>query len=42
VFCERPYFQREGSPPDPDDPFTVGSERDGLSGLIEKLAEVET
>jgi hypothetical protein len=41
VFGERPCFQREGSPPDPDDPFTVESVRDSLSGLIEKLAEVQ-
>jgi hypothetical protein len=41
VFGERPYFQKEGSPPDADDPFTLESVRNTLSGLIERLAEVQ-
>ena len=38
VLGERPYFEKEGSPPDPDDPYTVESVRKTLSGLIEQLA----
>jgi hypothetical protein len=34
---ERPYFEREGSPPDPDDPYTLESVRKTLAGLIEQL-----
>jgi hypothetical protein len=34
---ERPYFDREGSPPDPDDPYTFDSVRKTLVGLIEQL-----
>jgi hypothetical protein len=34
---ERPYFEREGSPPDPDDPYTLESVRRTLAGLIEQL-----
>jgi hypothetical protein len=34
---ERPYFEREGSPPDPDDPYTFESVRKTLAGLIEHL-----
>jgi hypothetical protein len=35
---ERPYFETEGCPPDPDDPYTIASVRATLSGLLEKLA----
>lgn len=38
VYEERPHFQREGSPPDQDDPYTAESVRATLSQLIEKLA----
>jgi hypothetical protein len=38
VYGERPYFQKEGRPPDPDDPYTMDSVRIALSELIEKLA----
>src|SRR4051794_12566385 len=38
VMGERPYFEREGSPHDPDDPYTVESVRLALSGLLERLA----
>jgi hypothetical protein len=38
VFGERPYFEREGSPPHPDDPCTMESLRDALSGIIKQLA----
>ena len=34
---ERPYFEREGSPPDPNDPYTFESVRKTLAGLIEQL-----
>lgn len=35
---ERPYFEREGSPPHPDDPHTIESVRNALSGLLAQLA----
>jgi hypothetical protein len=38
VFGERPYFEKEGSPADPDDPYTIDSVRNTLSGLLKKLA----
>jgi hypothetical protein len=34
---ERPHFEREGSPPDPDDPYTLESVREALAGLVEQL-----
>jgi hypothetical protein len=37
---ERPYLDKEGSPSDPDDPYTVASVRKALSGVIEQLAAV--
>jgi hypothetical protein len=39
---ERPYFEKEGCPPDPDDPYTTESVRLALSQLVEKLAAGET
>jgi hypothetical protein len=38
VYDERPYFDREGCAPHPDDPYTVESVRGTLSNLIEKLS----
>jgi hypothetical protein len=38
---ERPYFEREGSPPDPDDPYTFDSVRKTLAELIEQLGARE-
>jgi hypothetical protein len=38
VYDERPYFDREGAPPHPDDPFTIESVRSVLSQLNEKLS----
>jgi hypothetical protein len=38
VMGERPYFEKEGSPRHPDDPYTVESVRDALSALLEQLA----
>ena len=35
---ERPYFEKEGSAHNPDDPYTVESVRHALSGLLEQLA----
>ena len=34
---ERPHFEREGSPPDPADPYTLESVREALAGLVEQL-----
>ena len=34
---ERPFFEKEGSPPHPDDPYTVASVRNTLSGLLKDL-----
>ena len=34
---ERPFFEREGSLPHPDDPYTVESVRIKLTQLLEKL-----
>lgn len=39
VYGERPYFDRDGCAPHPDDPYTVESVRGTLSHLIEKLSE---
>ena len=41
VMGERPYFEKEGSPRHPDDPYTVESVRSALSGLLEQLAAGE-
>ena len=38
---ERPYFQREGGPPHPDDPYTIESVRLALSRLVETLSARE-
>lgn len=34
---ERPYFEKEGAPHHPDDPYTAESVRKELCGLLEKL-----
>jgi hypothetical protein len=34
---ERPHFEREGAPPDPDDPCTFASVRESLADLVEQL-----
>lgn len=36
---ERPHFERESSPLDPGDPYTIGSVRDALVGVVEQLAD---
>jgi hypothetical protein len=33
---ERPYFEKEGSPPHPEDPYTCASVRKALAELIEQ------
>jgi hypothetical protein len=38
VMGERPFFEREGAPPHPDDPYTVESVRDALTGILQQLA----
>jgi hypothetical protein len=38
VMGERPYFEREGSPHHPDDPYTVESVRSALSDILKQLA----
>jgi hypothetical protein len=38
ILGERPHFGTAGSPADADDPYTVGSVRLTLSGLLEQLA----
>jgi hypothetical protein len=37
IYGERPFFQKEGCPPDQEDPYTVESVRIILSQLIGKL-----
>jgi hypothetical protein len=38
VMDERPHFEKAGAPCDPDDPYTVESVRNALSGLLRQLA----
>jgi hypothetical protein len=38
VFGQQPYFEEEGSPSHPDDPYTLKSVRLALSRLIDELA----
>jgi hypothetical protein len=37
VFGERPYFDVDGSPPRPDDPYTFESVRNTLSTIVKQL-----
>lgn len=41
VYGERPYFEKPGSAPHEDDPYTLESVRASLSQLLEKLAADE-
>ena len=41
VFGERPYFDKPGSQPHPDDPYTLDSVRNTLTGLLKQLAPSE-
>ena len=34
---ERPHFERDGTPPDADDPYTLESVRRALSGMVDRL-----
>src|SRR5690242_7664299 len=36
---ERPHFNREGSPPDPDDPYTNESVRKALDEILRKISD---
>jgi hypothetical protein len=38
VMLERPYFEKEGSPCNPDDPYTAESVRKTLNKLMQQLA----
>lgn len=38
VMGERPYFEKEGSPRNPDDPYTIESVRNVLFDLLKQLA----
>ncbi len=38
ILDERPHFEQDGSPPHPDDPYTLRSVRQTISQLIEKLS----
>ena len=37
IYLERPHFQKNGRPPDPEDQYTFSSVRIALSGLMVKL-----
>jgi hypothetical protein len=41
VYVERPHFQKAGSPPHEDDPYTTESVRRSLSQLLDKLAQAQ-
>jgi hypothetical protein len=41
VMGERPHFEKQGSPPDPNDPYTVESVRASLTDLVRQLAASE-
>ena len=38
---ERPHFEREGRPPDPDDPYTLASVRSTLTQLLQNVTRSE-
>ena len=42
TFDERPYFEKEGCPPHPNDPYTIESVRTSLSRLMEELTGGDT
>jgi hypothetical protein len=42
VMGERPYFETEGRPHQPDDPYTFDSVRNTLSGVLKQLAVEST
>jgi hypothetical protein len=42
LLSERPYFETEGAPAHPNDPYTIESVRKALAGLIGQLAAGNT
>jgi hypothetical protein len=38
IMEERPFFEKEGAPPHPEDPYTIESVRRSLSELLQQLA----
>jgi hypothetical protein len=40
IMGERPYFEKTGTPPHPNDPHTVDSVRNALSDVLQQLALV--
>jgi hypothetical protein len=38
IMEERPFFEKEGAPPHPEDPYTIESVRRSLSDLLQQLA----
>ena len=38
---ERPHFEREGRPPDPNDPYTLASVRRALTQLLQNATRAE-
>jgi hypothetical protein len=42
VFDQRPYFEKAGCPPDPDDPYTLESVRGLLSQLLARVTAEQT
>jgi hypothetical protein len=42
VFGERPRFEKDGCPPDPDDPYTLESVRTALTQLADTLTPTKT
>jgi hypothetical protein len=41
TYGERPYFEKPGEPPHPDDPYTLDSVRQTLTGLVKQLPQME-
>jgi hypothetical protein len=41
VMGERPHFERQGSQPHPDDPYTIQSVRNALTALLAQLEDAE-
>jgi len=41
LYSERPHFEQEAHPPDPDDPYTLSSVRATLAVLLESLHSVK-
>src|SRR5215510_7693557 len=41
AYGERPYFERAGPPPHPDDPYTLASVRHALTQLLERATRDE-